>query len=134
VIPASNSQMALNLFYYGKLFGEKAWVDRAERMLQHLLEDIKAYGGGYSNWACLALHLAYPFKEVVVVGKNVEEKFTDLYRHGITNSIFAVYPGASDMSLAKQRYVKDQTMIYVCENNSCQVPVSSVDEAINHFA
>ena len=32
--------------------------------------------------------------------------------------------------LLKYRYIDDETLIYVCVNNSCKLPVSEVSEAL----
>ena len=134
VIPASNSQMALNLFQLGLYFDKPEWGERAEKMMSNFTGDIRNYGAGYSNWACLALNLTYPFKELAVVGNNVNEKLRELYQHGITNAIFAVHAESSDLPLLKDRFVAGKTMFYVCENRSCKLPVTSVDEALQQLA
>jgi hypothetical protein len=134
VIPSSNSQMALNLFYLSTYFGKKEWRAKSENMLNLVLEELKNYGAGYSNWGCLALHLCYPFKEVAIVGNNVNEKLHQLYKHGLTNTILAVNAVASDLPLLKNRYSHNQTLIYVCENNTCKIPVESIDEALEQLA
>jgi uncharacterized protein YyaL (SSP411 family) len=133
VIPSSNSQMALNLFYLGRYFGRSEWISRAEKMLANLTEELKNYGAGYSNWGCLALHLVHPFREVAVVGKDVDEKMHALYRHGLTNAILAGSAISSELPLLKDRMVPGKTMIYICENNTCGLPVESVEEAIEQL-
>lgn len=134
VVPASNSQMALNLFYLGIYTGNSSFKQRAQNMLRAVLPAMQEYGAGYSNWACLALHLVYPFKELVVVGKNVNENLQKLWQHGLTNTILAASAEASDLPLLQNRYVANQTTMYVCENNTCQLPVTTVDEAIQLLA
>lgn len=134
VMPSSNSQMALNLFYLSLYFNIPEWRKLSEKMLDGVTEELKNYGSAYSNWACLALHLTYPFKEIAIVGKDVNEKFTKLVQHGLTNTIFALQDKASDLSLLKDRYVEGKTMIYVCENQTCQLPVETVNEALNQLA
>lgn len=134
VIPASNSQMALNLFYLGVYFDRAGWKERAGRMLDLISEDLSAYAAGYSNWGCLALHLYYPFRELAIVGNNVNENLLGLYQTGLTNTILAVHAQASELPLLKDRYVPGQTLIYVCENNTCQLPVNSVADAAKLLA
>jgi uncharacterized protein YyaL (SSP411 family) len=134
VTPASNSQMAINLMRLGIYFGERSWMERAEKMLHKVLDDLKNYGSAYSNWGCLALNLTYPFKELVIVGKNVDEKFRELYQHGLTNTIFAVSDKPSELPLLQSRYVANQTLYYICENNTCQLPVHSVKETLEQLA
>jgi uncharacterized protein YyaL (SSP411 family) len=133
VIPSSNSQMALNLFYLGEHFSESSYIEKAAKMLKLVLEDFKHYAGGYSNWGCLALHLTYPFKQIAIVGNNVNEKLVELHKHGLTNAILAVSQNESKLPLLLNRYVKDETLIYVCENNACKIPVNTVEEAIKQF-
>lgn len=134
VIPSSNSQMALNLFYLGTYLDRPEWLARAGKMLELVTDELKNYGAGYSNWACLALHLNYPFKEVAIVGNNVNEKLQGLYKHGLTNTILAVSAKASALPLVKDRFLPDQTLIYVCEGNACKLPVDSVDAAVLQLA
>jgi len=134
VIPASNSQMALNLFQLGIYFDKAEWKDRAEKMLSGFIKELKSYGAGYSNWGCLALYLTYPFKEIAIVGNNVNEKLAGLYKHGLTNTIFAVHAEASELPLIKDRFVAGKTLFYVCEDKACKLPVSSVEETVELLA
>lgn len=134
VTPASNSQMAINLFYLGSYFGNSEWLEKSNKMLKVVLPQMQDYGSGYSNWACLALHLVYPFKEIVIVGNHVNENLQELWQHGITNAIFAVHASASDLPLVKNRFIEGQTTIYVCENNTCRLPVTSVEGALKLLA
>lgn len=130
VTPASNSQMALNLHRLGMYYGLTEWRERAKRMLSLVSDDFKSYGSAYSNWACLALYLNYPARELAVVGKNVNEIVSRLYRHTLTNTIFAWSSSSSALPLLKERYKDGETLIYVCENNVCGLPVNTVEEAI----
>ena len=134
VIPASNSQTAMNLFLLGTYFGKQDWIERSVKMLGSVQDELKNYGAGYSNWGCLALHLAYPLREVAIVGNNVNEKLLELCKHGLTNTILAVSAQASELPLVKNRHVNGKTLIYVCENSACKMPVGSVDEALLQLA
>jgi uncharacterized protein YyaL (SSP411 family) len=133
VIPASNSQMAINFFQLGTYFDDTSLTERAAQMLGKVLEELKHYGSGYSNWGCLALNLVYPFKEVAVVGNNVNEKLLELNKHDLTNTILAVHANASDLPLVKNRYVEGKTLFYVCQNKACKLPVTSVEETVKQL-
>ena len=130
VIPSSNSQMAHNLFMLGNYFGNTEWINRSKKMLSNLLEEFKNYGAGYSHWGSLALCYSYPFKEISIVGKHVNENLIQLYKHGVTNAIFTVSETNSDLPFLKNRYVETQTLFYVCENNTCYSPTKSLAETI----
>ena len=130
VIPSSNSQMAHNLFMLGNYFGNTEWINRSKKMLSNLLEEFKNYGAGFSHWGSLALCYSYPFKEISIVGKHVNENLIQLYKHGVTNAIFTVSETNSDLPFLKNRYVENQTLFYVCENNTCYSPTKSLAETI----
>jgi uncharacterized protein YyaL (SSP411 family) len=134
VTPSSNSQLALNLFYLGQYFGKDEWINYSKGMLGVVLQDMQHYGSAYSNWACLALNFVYPFKQIAIVGKSVDEILIELYQHGLTNTILAVSSKASELPLLKNRYQTNETLIYVCENSTCQLPVNSVVEALQYLA
>jgi uncharacterized protein YyaL (SSP411 family) len=133
VIPASNSQMALNLFYLGLYFGNENYTKKASEMLNLTSEEIRHYGSGYSNWGCLALHLNYPFREIVIVGNNVNEKLHELQKHSYTNAILVLSHTRSELPLLQNRFVESETWIYVCENKTCQLPVKTVEEALTQI-
>lgn len=130
VIPSSNSQMAHNLFMLGNYFGNTEWINRSKKMLSNLFEEFKNYGAGYSHWGSLALCYSYPFKEISIVGKHVNENLIQLYKHGVTNAIFTVSETNSDLPFLKNRYVENQTLFYICENNTCYSPTKSLAETI----
>ena len=49
----------------------------------------------------------------------------------LPNSLTAASNDISDLYLLKDRYFKDETYIYVCVDNTCKFPVTTVLEALN---
>lgn len=133
VIPASSSQMALNLRKLSVYFENQDYLHIAEHLLKAVLPEIEHYGPGYSNWSLLLLEMLQPSTEVVIVGKNVNENLSALYKNTLPNVIFALSDKPSDLPLVKNRYVHETTSIYVCINNSCLLPTTSVEEALNQL-
>lgn len=133
VIPASSSQMAINLKTLAVYFDLQAYNAVSNNLLKTTIQEIEHYGPGYSNWAMLLLCNLTPKTEVVIVGKSVNEKLHLLYKHCPPNVIFAISEKSSDLPLLKDRYIEGKTNIYVCQNNSCQLPTESVDEAIKQI-
>jgi len=129
VIPASNSMMARNLFYLGHFFSRTEWLTRARTMLGNVQKEIVMYGAGYSNWAMLQLHFVQPFYEIVIVGKDVDKKRSAFREHYRSNKIFAGSPGPGSLPLLRDRYTEGSTLIYVCVDNTCELPVEDVQEA-----
>ena len=48
----------------------------------------------------------------------------------LPNALVAGSSKESTKPLLKYRYIDDETLIYVCVNNSCKLPVSEVSEAL----
>jgi len=131
VIPASCSSIAKSLFILGHYFGNTPYIGMSKKMLNNIITHIPQYGAGYSNWGMLLLYFVSPFHEVAIVGKDVNEKRAAFDKYSLPNVIFAGSPHASSLPLLENRYVKDKTLIYVCENSTCKSPVENVEEALS---
>ncbi|MFM9052675.1 MAG: thioredoxin domain-containing protein, partial [Bacteroidota bacterium] len=131
VLPASNSVMAENLFQLSFLADRLYWKERSLRMLAQVVGELPRYGAGFSNWARLLLRLTRPFHEVVICGQSADQLRSQLDRHFLPLVILAGDPdGKSKLPICKERFINDKNLIYVCINNSCQLPVESADAAV----
>ena len=133
VIPASSSQMAINLYKLSVYFDNEKYRQISENLLKAVIKEIEGYGPGYSNWAILLLQILKPQTEVVIVGKSVIKKLAELYKQTPPNVIFALSNTKSDLPLIKDRYVEGETFFYVCKNNSCLLPGKSAEEALKQI-
>jgi len=143
VMPSSNSSMALSLFYLGRAFDDKKYLEMSEKMLLQVQEGIPQYGSAYSNWAMLMLCFLNPFYEIAIVGKDVDEKRKSFSQHYVPNAIFvgaasspALLPkekGGTAVPLLKDKFVEGKTLIYVCENKTCKLPTENIEEAIQQI-
>lgn len=130
VIPASNSVMANNLFRLGHLAGQTNYLKIAETMLSKLVEDFQNYPSGYSNWLQLGLNFTGNQFEVAVTGEKAIAKLHEIQRHYLPNALFCAGTGASDLPLLKDRLAVGKTLIYICQNQTCQLPVEAVSDAL----
>jgi uncharacterized protein YyaL (SSP411 family) len=128
VIPASNSVMAHVLHQLGQYFEEQKYTEMVEKMLSQVRKDAIQQGSYYANWARLIGKLTYPAIEVAVLGENALPLALELQQKYYPNAIFA---GGTEENLPvlKDRLVEGKTLIYVCENKACNLPVETVDEA-----
>ena len=135
VIPASNSVMAKNLFLLSKYFGNTGFYEISLQMLKNVSSEMEKYPSGFSNWMDLMLNHQNDFYEVVVVGEMASEKIKELNTFYLPNTVIAGSPEKNDGHLFKNRYVSGQTLIYICKNNSCKLPVKdakTVIESLNN--
>ena len=130
VIPSSNSIMAKNLFKLSHYFDNSNYSNTATRMLNNVKPEMATYGSGFSNWLDLMLNYSNPYFEVAIVGVNAMQRAKELNEHYLPNILVANSPINAELPLIKDRFIEGSTFIYVCVNNSCKLPVSSVDEAL----
>jgi uncharacterized protein YyaL (SSP411 family) len=131
VIPASSSTMANNLFVLGQLLGNEDYIDMAKVQLNNIKAQLPSYPSGYSNWSNLMLKTIAPFYEVAIVGKDATSTALELYQNYQPNSLLLGSTNESDLPLLKNKMVKGQTTIYVCQNKSCQLPTTEIKQALN---
>ncbi|MEW4923586.1 thioredoxin domain-containing protein [Algibacter sp. 2305UL17-15] len=130
VIPASNSIMAKNLFKLSHYFDNKKFAESAMTMLNTIKPEMSQYPSSYSNWFDLMLNYTHPYYEVAIVGTNAKQKISDLNKAYIPNKLIAGSTSENDMPLLENRYNPKETLIYVCVNKACKLPVSEVEKAI----
>ncbi|MOA33013.1 hypothetical protein D3C78_1542710 [compost metagenome] len=129
VIPASNSTMAQNLHKLGLLFDDDRYMLKAEGMLAAVLPQIKSYGSAYSNWAIQVLESVFGINEIALTGNDLEKVKWSFSKHYIPNKI-TLGGTKSELPLLKDKQ-SIETKIYICRNKVCQLPVTTVDEALN---
>ncbi|WP_442590665.1 thioredoxin domain-containing protein [Pedobacter sp. AW31-3R] len=128
VIPAANSVMAQNLKLLGLLFDENRYTEKAELMLAAVFPQIKTYGSAYSNWSIQLLNEVGGINEIAITGDHSDQVKKELSKRYIPNKI--VLAGTnSTLPLLKDKQTFE-TKIYICRNKSCQMPVTTVDEAV----
>lgn len=133
VIPSSNSEMAKNLLLLGLYFENKNYEDQAAQLVKNVIDDIKRTPAYYSNWAqALALQIKEPY-EIAIVGSKWREKLTEFQQHYLPNTIYLGGSVEGNLSLLQNKLVEGKTMIYVCENKTCQRPVEKVEDALKQI-
>jgi hypothetical protein len=134
VIASGNSVMARNLFYLGAFYGKPEYMERAQKMLALMAENIEKHGSFYANWAMLLCDIVRDFKEVAILGSEVANYRKAIEKLYIPNKIIA---GNSDgnvsIPLLENRYKEGKTLVYICENNTCLRPMETVEEAIKEL-
>jgi len=129
VIPSSNSCMAKNLFQLGNYFGATNYLEISRRMLSCVTRDMPSYGSGFSNWATLLLWQTGTYFELAVTGNEANEKLNEARKSYLPNvQLAGDDSGKSRLSLLSERFVPQKTLFYLCQNNSCKLPVSTFDE------
>ena len=131
VMASSNSIMAKNLLKLSHYFDNEAYAETAKTMLHNVMPEIAEYPSTFSNWLDLMLNYTHNYYEVAIVGSDLKDKLKDLNAQYLPNKLIVGSKTDNDLPLLKNRYVEGKTLIYVCVNKACKLPVSDVDKAVS---
>jgi len=133
VIPSSNSEMAKNLLLLSFYFENENYKTQSAQMIKNVSDEIEKNPGFYSNWAqAMALQIRPPY-EVAIVGNDWQTKLSLLQKKYLPNTIYLGGINEGNLPLLENKLMKGKTMIYVCENKTCQRPVEEVEEAFKQI-
>ncbi|KGO08043.1 thioredoxin domain-containing protein [Dokdonia donghaensis] len=130
VIPSSNSIMAKNIFTLSHYYLDKTYTDTAAAMLNNMQPNFTQSPTSFSNWMDLMLNYTKPYYELVVVGPDAQNILAELEQEYLPNKLIAATTTASKQEIFEGRYLEGETLIYVCVNNACKLPLKTVKEAL----
>lgn len=134
VIPSPNSVMARNLFRMGILLDHEAWKQDGIEMAASLRKMILQEPNFMSHWGIMALEAALPPYEVVITGPKA---------HSFRRTIAAAYQpfslmmgteSESQLPLVRDRVNREKTIIHVCVDKTCRLPVTTAEEALQQLS
>ncbi len=129
VIPASNSSLAKGLFKLGNYFYNKEYKDLSKNMLSKMKSNFLANPLYHSNWGILMSEFVYPYYEVAIVGDDFNTKRVEFVKKFHPNILLLGGKDEGTLELLEQKFVEGKTMIYVCEDKNCKLPVENVNAA-----
>ena len=129
VIPASNSVMANNLFKLSIYFHNSYYETICMKMLQQIIPNID-YPSGYSNWLIVLMNYSEQNKELGVCGENALEYITKINENYFPNVVIAGTKFTTTLPFLKERYVENETLFYVCQNQTCSLPTANFEEVL----
>jgi len=132
VIPSSNSQMAENLRRLGLIFENKKWTKLSIQMVSQTKKFIRNDVEYMSNWACVYQSYIHPAAEIAIIGSDAISTGQLLSSNFYP---FKIIVGAEEkdesLTLLKGKDpTNGNTMIYVCFDKACKLPVQHVEEAL----
>jgi uncharacterized protein len=133
VIPSANAMMAQNLFLLGRYNENSKYEERAKMMVHPMKENIRRSTQWFSRWAQVMLFFSKPFYEVVVSGADAVKLRQESEKHYLPNTLFAGSISTSDLPLLSNRFVKGETLLYVCRDKVCRLPVKTFTEVLKQI-
>ena len=127
-MPSGNSTMVGNLLRLGIILDEEKYRKISENMLIAVLQAIESYSSSFSRWANECINKIYPFKEIAVVGEEANKTANAINKLFIPGKLLmSTHKKQSDFPLLQNRFSEEETLIYLCLNYTCQVPVNNIE-------
>ncbi len=133
VTPSSNSSLTMGLLNLSRFFYDQPYEALANNIIKAIKPHAIKNPTFNSYWLSAAIKLTYPFYELGIVGDHYEKEREKIDRMFLPNIILFGGTGESDLEILKDRYLKEQTLFYVCENHVCQLPVEDTEKAIEQI-
>lgn len=133
VTPASNSSMAMALFKLSHFFCSEQYEGLAINMLNSIKQFAVMSPTFHSYWLMTSLNLVFRYFEVGIIGNNYESEKENIIKLFLPNIILFGAEKEGTLEIVKDRIVPDKTLIYVCENRVCQLPVEDLNTAVKQI-
>jgi len=135
VIPSSNSQMAQNLRVLGLLLDNSDWTEMSAKMIFQIKKFFQNDLAYMSHWASSYLSFTNTTAEIAIVGekaKSVNQAISKNF-YPFKTTVGTETEEESIPLLKNRRANGEKTMIYVCFDKACKLPVETVDEALKQL-
>ena len=133
VTPSSNSSMAAGLLKLSKYFYSEGYEEATSKMIKIMKEPALKNPAFNSYWLVSASHQVYPYYEVGIIGSESKDKRKLISKQYLPNIALFGAENSGRLEILKDRIVEGKTLIYICENRVCQLPVEDVSEALNQL-
>ncbi|MBC7383800.1 MAG: thioredoxin domain-containing protein [Bacteroidia bacterium] len=131
VIPSANSILAKCLQAHGFYFDKPAYFNMIDEMISMVQEKMTKFPTGFSNWMQLIQQRHEGLYQIIVSGPAAAIYVEELNKHYMPNVLIGRVTKKSDIPLLADKQPGNQTLIYVCKDKVCKLPVSTVSEALS---
>ncbi len=131
--PSDNGAAAELLLVLSRYTGNSGWENLAVGSIKAMSEAMKEQPHGFGTLLCALDQLFKPSQEIALVGES-KELFTELNKHFLPYIVKALSTGAEDDLVKQIPFLQQRDKLegkataYVCENNTCQLPVTNTEE------
>ena len=132
--PSGNATMALNLLRLSILTDDRALAQTATQMLLQMKDAVGKYPSAFARWASAIGTMVYPQGEIALVGPEAQAAAEALNRTYLPHAIvMAAEQGDDAWPLLAGKSAGAALDIFVCKNYACQMPVQTIEEALEIY-
>jgi uncharacterized protein YyaL (SSP411 family) len=132
-IPSSNAVMAAVLYELGVYFDSKDYADKSAAMVSSAVKKIIFVPAYYAQWCSLAGLFSHGTYEVVIMGREALHKNMELQKNYLPNCIYMGETDEENLPLLEAKLPENKTLIYVCTNKVCRLPVENTEKALTQI-
>ena len=131
--PSGNSAAADVLLKLAKLTGDEKYERFAATILRLIAPQIQRYPQAFGRVLSAIEFYLSPIKEIVVLGEKRNELEREVWREFLPNKVLiSAEDSEADTEqiplLRERKKISGETTAYVCENFTCQKPVTTAEE------
>lgn len=136
VVPSAGAQMAHLLHDLGLATGRPHWVTLADQALIAQQSQAHSLSRG-ALWGQLIFKRSTPFREVVISGGDPKEQLSAAHalyaRKGHAAVLVGHLSGPADATPLLENKESKALTFYVCQEGACNLPVHSLEEALQQW-
>jgi uncharacterized protein YyaL (SSP411 family) len=137
--PSGNSVTALNCLRLGRMTGNTAWEEKADRIFKTFSAQVAGYPMAYTQFLNAVDFILGPSQEIVITeaspGTATQEMIDLIHRAFLPRKVLLRRPeDRSSQEIIKlapytERMisVNQRPTVYVCENYSCRTPITDLE-------
>ena len=132
-IPSSNAIMAEVLYDLSIYFDNADYLAKSSAMLKKLSGQTMSGTAYFTQWGYLAGKYSHGIYEVAIMGKDAHKKNLELQKSYLPKCLFM---GGTDenLPLLENKMPTGKTLIYVCTNKVCKMPVEETGKALQQIS
>ncbi len=130
--PSANAVMAHNLLVCGMCMENTEWIERAGAMVGKMVGTAMRYAYSFGYWAQLVQRKVAGVKTVVCCGSESEQAKREIRAKSVPHAyLLTCGKEISDVPVLQKKFFGGNLYIFVCSEQSCLSPVTSVSEAFS---
>ncbi len=133
VMPSPNTVVAGLLFELGHFYYRPEYLEKSRDMVRALKDRFFQMPENYAGWGQLLLQQQHPYFEVAIAGPQAREMRAQMAQPFHPDVLLVAADTPTDLPLFESRFDSETTRIFVCQDHTCRLPVSTVDEALTQL-
>ena len=132
-LPSGNAVMAEVLDNVFALSGDSKYGRMADALRMSILASVERFPSSFAQYAQSLMTSVFGQREIVVTGPGFQRDLENLLARYLPGTLIIGANQAGTTPLLEDRVIPGKTYLYLCRDQSCQLPVSSVVELVEQL-